>query len=198
MDSSAGSLPASDGDDAILAPMSYRYRFLTTWLLETSRASAWEVLLDPLSWSQWWRSVQRVTKLTAGDGRRVGSRYRIAWRSRIPYELEFDFTVRKLDEPCCMEGDATGDLAGAGILLGRIHRQHGMNHRNAPDHQEQAHGDEGENGENEAHEREQADQQIEDRLEDLPIDQQRQRGQEDRDEVDHTGTPELPLCSSRG
>lgn len=92
-----------------------RYRFLTTWLLETSRASAWELLEDPLSWSEWWRGVQRVTKLTDGDGRRVGSRYRIAWRSRIPYELEFEFTVRRVDEPCCMEGDATGDLEGTGI-----------------------------------------------------------------------------------
>jgi hypothetical protein len=92
----------------------YRYRFLTTWLLEASRASAWEVLEDPLSWSEWWRGVRRVTKLADGDGGRVGSRYRIAWRSRIPYELEFDFTVRDLDEPCCMAGDATGDLEGVG------------------------------------------------------------------------------------
>jgi hypothetical protein len=53
--------------------------------------------------------------LADGDGQRVGSRYRIAWRSRIPYELEFDFTVGRVDEPYCMEGDATGDLEGAGI-----------------------------------------------------------------------------------
>ena len=45
----------------------------------------------------------------------MGARYRIAWRSRIPYELEFDFTVRRIDEPCCMEGDATGALEGTGI-----------------------------------------------------------------------------------
>jgi hypothetical protein len=36
-----------------------------------------------------------VSQLDGGDADRVGSRYRIAWRSRIPYELEFDFTVRK-------------------------------------------------------------------------------------------------------
>ena len=53
--------------------------------------------------------------LADGDGRRVGSRYRIAWRSLIPYELEIDFTVKRVDEPCCMGGDATGDLDGAGI-----------------------------------------------------------------------------------
>jgi hypothetical protein len=94
-----------------------RYSFLTTWLLETSRAAAWEVLEDPRGWPEWWRGVQRVEELDAGDTERVGSRYRIAWRSRIPYELEFDFTVRKVDAPCCMEGDAEGDLQGHGRWL---------------------------------------------------------------------------------
>jgi Polyketide cyclase / dehydrase and lipid transport len=82
--------------------------------LETSRAAAWEVLQDPLTWPQWWRGVVRVSELDGGDAERVGSRYRIAWRSRIPYELEFDFTVRRVDPPCCMEGEAEGDLAGHG------------------------------------------------------------------------------------
>ena len=68
--------------------------------------------------------MERVTELSAGDGRRVGSRYRIAWRSRIPYELEFDFTVRRVDEPCCMEGDALGELQGTGIW--RLYEQSGV------------------------------------------------------------------------
>ena len=93
------------------------YRFLTSWLLGTSRAAAWEVLEEPLAWPDWWRGVVRVRELDGGDAERVGSRYRIAWRSRIPYELEFDFVVRKVDPPCCMEGEAEGDLEGAGRWL---------------------------------------------------------------------------------
>jgi hypothetical protein len=92
-----------------------RYRFLTTWLLETSRSAAWEVLEEPLLWPEWWRGVERVAELDGGDSRRVGSRYRIAWRSRIPYELEFDFTVSRVDAPCCMAGHAEGDLDGHGV-----------------------------------------------------------------------------------
>jgi hypothetical protein len=83
-------------------------------LLEASRADAWEVLQEPVRWPEWWRGVQRVTELDGGDARRVGSRYRVAWRSRIPYELEFDFTVESVDPPCCMVGRAEGDLAGEG------------------------------------------------------------------------------------
>jgi hypothetical protein len=93
------------------------YEFVTTWLLETSRAEAWGVLEEPQQWPEWWRGVERVEELDGGDSERVGSRYRIAWRSRIPYELEFDFVVRKVDSPCCMEGDAEGDLAGSGRWL---------------------------------------------------------------------------------
>ena len=52
--------------------------------------------------------MQRVTTLEPDE------RYLIAWRSRIPYELKFEFTVRELDEPCSMSGDATGELDGSG------------------------------------------------------------------------------------
>ena len=91
-----------------------RYAFLTTWLIESSRDDVWEVLEDPLRWPEWWRGVVRVSEVAGGDERRVGSRYRIVWRSRVPYELEFDFTVRALETGRWMKGEATGDLEGTG------------------------------------------------------------------------------------
>jgi hypothetical protein len=91
-----------------------KYRFLTTWLLEGSRQEAWDVLQEPLRWPEWWRGVVGVQELDAGDERRIGSRYRVAWRSRIPYRLEFDFTVTASEEPWLMEGRATGELEGHG------------------------------------------------------------------------------------
>jgi uncharacterized protein YndB with AHSA1/START domain len=100
------------------------YSFLTTWLLEGPREAAWEVLQDAESWPEWWRGVERVTLLDPGDDGRVGSRYRIAWRSRIPYELEFDFTVRALEAPHLMEGDAVGELTGSGRW--RLFQQDGV------------------------------------------------------------------------
>jgi hypothetical protein len=38
----------------------------------------------------------------------------VAWRSRIPYELEFDFAVESTDAPREMQGQATGALTGTG------------------------------------------------------------------------------------
>ena len=51
-------------------------------------------------------------------------RYRIAWRSRVPYELEFDFEVVDLDEPRCMRGVASGALTGTGHW--RLYEQDGV------------------------------------------------------------------------
>jgi hypothetical protein len=68
----------------------------------------WWTLRDAERWPEWWRGVERVVTLEPDE------RYRIAWRSRIPYELEFEFTVRELDEPRSMSGEATGALAGTG------------------------------------------------------------------------------------
>ena len=56
----------------------------------------------------------RVDELAAGNGCRVGSCYRVEWRSRIPYSIVFDFTVEQVDEPALMEGRAEGDLNGRG------------------------------------------------------------------------------------
>jgi hypothetical protein len=100
------------------------YRFLTTWLLEAPRAAAWDLLQEAEGWPAWWRGVERVSLVAPGDAERVGSRYRIAWRSRIPYELEFDFTVRRIDAPRLMEGEATGELEGSGCW--RLFEQDGV------------------------------------------------------------------------
>jgi hypothetical protein len=62
--------------------------------------------------------VKRVTVLDPDE------RYRIAWQSRIPYELEFEFTVRELDEPSSMSGDAGGALTGTGHW--RLFEHHGV------------------------------------------------------------------------
>ncbi len=83
------------------------YRFLTAWLLDCERQAVWDALEDVDAWPEWWRGVQCVRLLD-------GERYRIAWRSRIPYDLEFEFEVERIDAPHEMYGTATGELTGTG------------------------------------------------------------------------------------
>lgn len=91
-----------------------RYRFLTTWLLEAPRERVWGRLEDAVSWPRWWQGVVSVRALDPGDERGVGGRHAIAWRSSIPYPVEFEFHTDEVDAPRHMAGRATGDLEGTG------------------------------------------------------------------------------------
>ena len=91
-----------------------RYEFLTTWLLRAPRAAVWDAIQDVWQWPQWWRGVESVAELDGGDGDRVGSRYRVRWRSFVPYAIEFVFEVEHVALPETMSGRATGDLEGTG------------------------------------------------------------------------------------
>jgi uncharacterized protein YndB with AHSA1/START domain len=100
------------------------YRFLTTWLVDAPRERAWDAIEDAVSWPEWWRGVVRVDKRNAADGDRVGSRYLIEWRSRLPYPLEFEFTVDRIERPALMSGTAKGELSGHGCW--RLFEQDGV------------------------------------------------------------------------
>jgi hypothetical protein len=90
------------------------YAFLTTWLLDADREAAWEVIEDAVSWPEWWQGVVRVEQRDPGDENNVGSRHLIEWRSRLPYPIEFEFLVERVERPRLMEGRATGELDGTG------------------------------------------------------------------------------------
>jgi uncharacterized protein YndB with AHSA1/START domain len=90
------------------------YRFLTTWLVEAPCERVWDVIEDAARWPEWWRGVVRVNELDPGGPGRVGARFEIEWRSRLPYPLGFEFTVDAVDPPRSMKGTARGELDGRG------------------------------------------------------------------------------------
>lgn len=101
-----------------------RYEFLTTWLLRAPREAVWDAIQDTAAWPTWWRGVESVEELDGGDGARVGSRYRVRWRSFVPYSIQFDFEVERVELPVLMSGRATGDLDGTGTW--RLYEQDGV------------------------------------------------------------------------
>ena len=82
------------------------------------------MLADVLSWPRWWRGVEQVSELAAGDERRVGSRYRVRWHGSLPYRVELEFAVEAVREPLLMAGRSYGDLAGSGTW--RLFEQDGV------------------------------------------------------------------------
>jgi uncharacterized protein YndB with AHSA1/START domain len=90
------------------------YRFLTTWLLEAPREEVFQAIWDSERWPSWWRGVESVVTLEPGDEDGVGSLGRYVWRSHLPYRLEFDVRITRVEWPRLMEGNSTGELAGTG------------------------------------------------------------------------------------
>jgi Polyketide cyclase / dehydrase and lipid transport len=91
------------GDDPPIAA----YRFLSTWLLEAPRGRVWDTIYDAERWPKWWRGVERCEVI---DDRL----WRSAWRSVLPYTLEFEFEILQVDRPNILEGRACGELSGTG------------------------------------------------------------------------------------
>jgi len=58
--------------------------------------------------------VRSAELLEDGDENGVGRLWRYVWRSRLPYNLEFDSRVTRLERPWLMEGQAEGELTGIG------------------------------------------------------------------------------------
>jgi uncharacterized protein YndB with AHSA1/START domain len=90
------------------------YRFLTTWCLEAPRERVWEPIWDSEDWPRWWSGVVSVQKLADGDEDGVGQVGRYRWRSRLPYDLDFEMTTTRVARPHLIEGQAEGELAGTG------------------------------------------------------------------------------------
>jgi len=90
------------------------YRFLTTWLLDTAREPAWEVIYDQRTWPSWWRGVEDVVELDPGEPDGLGSRSRMTWRSFLPYDLVFEALTVRVEKPHLIEAQVDGELAGSG------------------------------------------------------------------------------------
>jgi uncharacterized protein YndB with AHSA1/START domain len=90
------------------------YEFLTTWCLEAPRERVWDAIWESERWPEWWRGVVAARTVLAGDESGVGQVGRYTWRSRLPYDLEFEMATTRVAKPHLLEGEARGELAGIG------------------------------------------------------------------------------------
>jgi uncharacterized protein YndB with AHSA1/START domain len=90
------------------------YTFLTTWCLEAPRERVWDAIWESESWPRWWRGVVQAQKLVDGGEDGVGQVSRYRWRSRLPYDLDFEMTTTRVSRPHLIEGQAEGELTGTG------------------------------------------------------------------------------------
>lgn len=90
------------------------YAFVTRWRVQAPPEAVWELLHDAEAWPSWWRGVERVEALAAGDARGLGAVRRFTWKSALPYRLAFEMQVSELERPRILAGRASGELEGVG------------------------------------------------------------------------------------
>jgi uncharacterized protein YndB with AHSA1/START domain len=92
-----------------------KYEFVSTWSIDASLDAVWNAVKDSEAWPNWWRGVVRVVELEAGDDRGVGAVHRSTWRSALPYTIQFDSEIVRIEELKLIEARAFGELEGTGL-----------------------------------------------------------------------------------
>jgi uncharacterized protein YndB with AHSA1/START domain len=90
------------------------YTFISAWQIEAPIEAVWRTITHTDEWPAWWTSVKRIERVQPGDEHGVGSRWRIEFRSKLPYTLKFAIQVVEADPPRVSVGESTGDLVGIG------------------------------------------------------------------------------------
>ena len=91
------------------------YHFRTEMQIRATPEQVWKVLEDPRTWPAWWRWLRRVELLCPGPGDVIGVRYRLEFRTALPYTLAFESETVRLAPPYLWEWRVTGELVGTGL-----------------------------------------------------------------------------------
>ena len=91
------------------------YEFVTIWRVDAPLEKVWDIIEDADSWPEWWKGVLSVVKLKPGDENGVGSIRRTVWKSALPYKLEFDSEILRIEKLKLIEARAFGELDGNGL-----------------------------------------------------------------------------------
>ncbi len=91
-----------------------RYEFVTIWKVDAPLQAVWDAIYQSEDWPHWWRGVERVEELQAGDDLGVGAVHRYTWKSKLPYRLRFDMRTVAVEPGSRLEGEAIGELTGYG------------------------------------------------------------------------------------
>ena len=90
------------------------YSFVTHWNFDAPLDAVWDVIEAADAWPEWWKGVLSVTELSEGDENGIGSIRRTVWKSALPYKLEFDTEVIRIERHRLIEARAFGELDGIG------------------------------------------------------------------------------------
>lgn len=91
------------------------YEFVSHWYIDAPIERVYSAIEDADAWPTWWRGVLSSVEIQAGDADSIGSIRRTAWKSALPYKLEFDSEVIRIEKNKLIEVRAFGQLHGRGL-----------------------------------------------------------------------------------
>lgn len=100
-----------------------RYEFSHRWEVDGSIDEVAGMLFDSTSMPQWWQPFRDVELLAQGNQHGLGRLVRSRVRGFLPYRLELDFRVVKVEYPHYFEVEVSGDFCGRGS--GRLRTENG-------------------------------------------------------------------------
>jgi uncharacterized protein YndB with AHSA1/START domain len=95
--------------------MAEYYEFVTFWRFDAPVEKVWDAIKHSESWNEWWKGVLKVVELKEGDADGVGSIRRSTWKSKLPYTLEFDSEILRVEPMTVIEARAFRELEGTGL-----------------------------------------------------------------------------------
>lgn len=91
------------------------YEFVTIWRFDAPLEKVWETIKESEKWHEWWKGVLGVVELKKGDENGLGTISRSTWKSALPYILEFDSEIVRIEPLKIIEARAFGELDGIGL-----------------------------------------------------------------------------------
>ena len=91
------------------------YEFVTVWNIDAPLPRVWDEIKDADAWPDWWKGVLQNVETKPGDENGVGSIRRMTWKSALPYKLEFDLEIVRIELHRLIEARAFGELDGHGL-----------------------------------------------------------------------------------
>jgi uncharacterized protein YndB with AHSA1/START domain len=91
------------------------YEFTTIWRFDAPLEKVWEIIKESEKWHEWWKGVLRVVEIKEGDADGLGSIRRSTWKSALPYKLEFDSEIVRIEPLKLIQARAFGELDGVGL-----------------------------------------------------------------------------------
>jgi uncharacterized protein YndB with AHSA1/START domain len=92
------------------------YSFVTVWNIRAPRERVWDALNTPEEYPRWWPNIISYQKLNP-EVIGVGARARRVVKGKLPYTLNYETVITKMEKPGEIAYDATGELVGKGKFV---------------------------------------------------------------------------------